>query len=89
MQGNTVGPVACDALKTAFGSNNVACQGVGGAYTAGFLDNLQPKGTTDGAIAEATRLFTLAKTKCPSTKVIGGGYRLVNPQHFASNRGLL
>lgn len=50
-------------------------QGVGGAYTAGLLDNLAPKGTTDAAIAEGARLFKLANTKCPKSAVVAGGYR--------------
>jgi cutinase len=76
-QGETVGPALCDALKAALGKNNVACQGVGSPYAAAINDNFLPKGTSDAAIGEATRLFNVANTKCPATKVIASGYRSV------------
>jgi cutinase len=72
--GTVVGGQTCAALKTRYGSNTVACQGVGGPYDAQLLPNTFPRGTTDAAIGEASRLFRLASTKCPSTVVISGGY---------------
>ncbi|KAJ4292052.1 Cutinase [Kalmusia sp. IMI 367209] len=72
--GEQPGPILADALESYYGAANVWVQGVGGAYTAGLLDNLQPKGTTDAAIAEGARLFKLANTKCPKTPVVAGGY---------------
>ncbi|KAF4550729.1 Cutinase-like protein 8 [Elsinoe fawcettii] len=72
--GSSVGPPTCDGLKSRLGANNVACQGVGGPYTAALGDNALPSGTTQAAINEAARLFTLATTKCPNTKIVGGGY---------------
>ncbi|PNS19858.1 hypothetical protein CAC42_7825 [Sphaceloma murrayae] len=72
--GDSGGPQVCDGLKARYGSANVACQGVGGAYTAGLLENLLPAGTSSGAINEGLRLFNLANTKCPSTIIVGGGY---------------
>ena len=74
-QGEQPGPILADALESYYGAANVWVQGVGGAYTAGLLDNLQPKGTTDAAIAEGARLFKLANTKCPNSPVVAGGYR--------------
>jgi cutinase len=62
-------------MKTAWGANNVACQGIGTPYDAIVSDNFLAKGTSDAAIGEASRLITLAKTKCPNTKIIASGYR--------------
>lgn len=76
-QGSTVGPGTCNELKRRYGSGNVACQGVGGPYTASLGDNFLPRGTTPAAIGEATRLFNLANTKCPNTIITAGGYRYV------------
>ncbi|PNS15139.1 hypothetical protein CAC42_8140 [Sphaceloma murrayae] len=72
--GSSVGPPTCDGLKSRLGANNVACQGVGSPYTAGLGDNSLPSGTTQAAITEGARLFNLAATKCPQTKIVGGGY---------------
>jgi cutinase len=66
--------VVCKGLKDGY-PGKVLCQGVGGAYSAGILDNVQPKGTTAGAIAEATKMFTTASQKCPKSFIIFGGYR--------------
>jgi cutinase len=74
-QGGTVGPAFCNTLRTLLGKDKVACQGVGDPYKAAIPDNFSPKGTSVAAIGEATRLFNLAQTKCPTTKVIAGGYR--------------
>jgi cutinase len=68
-----MGPQLCWGLKNAF-LDNVACQGVGGAYDAGLIDNLLPAGTTREAIAEGRRMFELATEKCPNTKIVAGGY---------------
>jgi cutinase len=69
-----MGPKVCTGLKTKF-SGNVACQGVGGPYSAGLADNVRPAGTTPGAIDEAKKMFNLAATKCPQSVIVAGGYR--------------
>jgi len=71
--GMSMGPVVCAGLKKNF-ANDVGCQGVGGAYSAGLAENVMPAGTTAGAITEATNMFTSASTKCPSAILVAGGY---------------
>ncbi|EAW13484.1 cutinase family protein [Aspergillus clavatus NRRL 1] len=76
-QGNMgfiVGPPTCTALKLKLGSDKVACQGVGGAYTANLLPNFLSQNTDPKSIAAATDMFQLARTKCPNTKIVTGGY---------------
>ncbi|KAK4164625.1 cutinase-domain-containing protein [Cladorrhinum sp. PSN259] len=70
----TLGPSVGDALEDRFGASNVWVQGVGGAYTADLLDNVLPDGTTSAAITEMKNLFILANTRCPSAKIVAGGY---------------
>ncbi|KAI6839334.1 hypothetical protein KC340_g12193 [Hortaea werneckii] len=72
--GETVGPATCNALKKKYGDNEVACQGVGGAYTAGLAQNALPDGTTQGALNEAKKMFNDAHSKCPNTIITAGGY---------------
>ncbi|KAG8627312.1 hypothetical protein KVT40_004795 [Elsinoe batatas] len=72
--GSTLGPDVCSGLKSRFGSTSVACQGIGGPYTAALGDNALPVGTTQAAIGEGVRLYNLASTKCPQTIIVGGGY---------------
>jgi hypothetical protein len=71
-----MGPAVCSGLKAKF-RGEVACQGVGGAYSAGLMDNVSIKGTSEGAIREATKHFTTASTKCANTVIVAGGYRFV------------
>lgn len=68
-----VGAPLCAALKMSM-PNQVACQGIGGAYTAKLAPNLQPKGTDEASIAEGVKVISGAMTKCPNTKVIVAGY---------------
>ncbi|KAI7718010.1 hypothetical protein KC353_g4123 [Hortaea werneckii] len=72
--GETVGPATCNALKKKYGDNEVACQGVGGAYTAGLAQNALPDGTTQGALNEAKKMFNDAHSNCPNTIITAGGY---------------
>lgn len=74
--GGTMGPMVCKGLQTAY-PDRVACQGVGAPYSAGIMDNVQPKGTTAAAIGEATKMFKLADSKCPNSQILFGGYRFV------------
>jgi cutinase len=69
-----MGPAVCSGLKAKLGAGSVACQGVGGAYSAGLMDNVAPAGTTAAAVAEATKMFTTADSKCPQTLIVAGGY---------------
>lgn len=75
----TLGPALADALEANYGANNVWVQGVGGAYKAALLDNFLTDGTTAAAITEGKTLLKLANTKCPSSKVVVGGYRYILP----------
>jgi cutinase len=70
----TLGPRVASALESYYGSNKVWIQGVGGAYDATIGDNLLPRGTSAAAIREMIALFNLANSKCPSAKVVAGGY---------------
>jgi cutinase len=72
--GGSMGPLVCAGLKKEYTEARVACQGVGNPYTAGLVDNVSPKGTTEAAIKEATRMFTTAASKCPNAIIVFGGY---------------
>ncbi|KAL4731184.1 hypothetical protein ACLX1H_000145 [Fusarium chlamydosporum] len=70
----TLGPRVASVLENTYGSNKVWIQGVGGAYLATIGDNALPRGTSSAAIREMIGLFNLASTKCPSAKIVAGGY---------------
>ncbi|KAK3291253.1 carbohydrate esterase family 5 protein [Chaetomium fimeti] len=71
--GISAGPNVASALERDF-RNDIWVQGVGGPYSAGLAENFLPAGTSQGAIDEAKRLFTMANTKCPDAAVVAGGY---------------
>ncbi|KAM0699386.1 hypothetical protein Q7P36_001433 [Cladosporium allicinum] len=71
--GSTVGPPTCDGLKKAY-NDDVACQGVGGAYKASVGSNALPGGTTAGSYNEAISIFEDAAQKCPDTIIVAAGY---------------
>lgn len=58
------------------GGDQVACQGIGAddGYAAALAPNTMPKNTDDKSIAAATKIMTLAATKCPQSTVVMGGY---------------
>ncbi|RKK94978.1 Cutinase [Fusarium oxysporum] len=70
----TLGPRVASVLESNYGSNGVWIQGVGGAYRATLGDNALPRGTSSAAIREMIGLFNLANSKCPSAKIVAGGY---------------
>ncbi|CAG9987391.1 unnamed protein product [Clonostachys byssicola] len=70
--GDGVGPLL--ATNVAKQVPSLWVQGVGGAYTAGLIENLLPRGTSAAAIAEGVRLFNLANSKCPNSAIVTGGY---------------
>ncbi|KAF4996511.1 hypothetical protein FGRMN_4465 [Fusarium graminum] len=70
----TLGPRVASALEDRYGRTGVWIQGVGGAYRATLGDNALPRGTSSAAIREMIALFSLASTKCPSAKIVSGGY---------------
>ncbi|PYI24087.1 putative cutinase [Aspergillus japonicus CBS 114.51] len=72
--GSVIGPPLCTALKSKLGADKVACQGVGGLYTAGLMQNALPQNTDPGAISAAKSIFEQAASKCPNTKIVAGGY---------------
>ncbi|KAL4877752.1 cutinase 3 [Aspergillus karnatakaensis] len=71
--GFIVGPQVCSNLKSELGRDNVACQGVGGAYTASLIPNFLPQNTNRASIQAAVDMFDLADA-CPDTQIVAGGY---------------
>ncbi|KAF1986287.1 carbohydrate esterase family 5 protein, partial [Aulographum hederae CBS 113979] len=71
--GELMGPQLCNSLKRKY-PNQTGCQGVGGPYRAGLMDNVSLSGTTPAAIGEASRMLNDAMTKCPNAKIVAGGY---------------
>ncbi|KAF2030391.1 cutinase-domain-containing protein [Setomelanomma holmii] len=70
----TLGVPLGNALESKYGAANVWVQGVGGPYAATLEGNTAPRGAPETSIAEMVRLFKLANSKCPSSKVVAGGY---------------
>jgi cutinase len=71
-----MGPAVCKLLRAEY-KDRIGCDGLGPAYAGGLIDNFQPKGTTDAAIQEGVRVFTLAHTKCPKSVLVFAGFRFV------------
>ncbi|KAK4128064.1 carbohydrate esterase family 5 protein [Parathielavia appendiculata] len=71
--GISAGPNVADGLESRY-RGRLWVQGVGGPYTAGLAENFLPRGTSQAAIDEAKRLFTLANRKCPNAAIVAGGY---------------
>jgi len=72
--GGSMGPIICNGLKKKYGDKSVLCQGVGNGYTASITDNIGGVGTSRAAIAEATKMFTMAASQCPDAIITFGGY---------------
>ena len=70
----TLGIPLGNALKARYGSSSVWVQGVGGPYGATLAGNFEPRGAPAASIAEGVRLLNLARSKCPNSKVVSGGY---------------
>jgi cutinase len=68
--GPIVGGKLVPELRKVFPS--LAVEGV--TYGAGVPGNLTPGGGDPAGIAECTKDYNLAATKCPNTIIIGGGY---------------
>ncbi|KAH7392203.1 cutinase [Phaeosphaeria sp. MPI-PUGE-AT-0046c] len=71
--GGSTGPRVASALEKSF-PNDLWVQGIGEPYSADLASNFQPKGTSDEAIGEATKMFELAAEKCPEAAIVAGGY---------------
>jgi cutinase len=71
--GTIVGGPLCKAMKD-MSNDQVACQGIGGAYKATLAANTQPKGTDAQSIAEAKSVIETAMTNCPKARVVMAGY---------------
>ncbi|KAL2868939.1 cutinase [Aspergillus lucknowensis] len=71
--GFIVGPQVCSGLKDRLGADSVACQGVGGDYTASLIPNFFPENTSQKSIQAAVDMFDLAD-QCPDTQIVAAGY---------------
>ncbi|PYH85637.1 putative cutinase, partial [Aspergillus uvarum CBS 121591] len=72
--GVVIGPPLCSTLKAQISPNRVACQGVGGMYSADIPQNFLTPNTDAKSIASAATMLELAATKCPNTQVVAAGY---------------
>jgi len=72
MQGVSVGPALSNGLKTYFGAENVATQGVN--YLALIETNFYPGGAPPYGIYEMQVLLATAAIYCPQSKIVAAGY---------------
>ncbi|KAF2421043.1 cutinase [Tothia fuscella] len=70
--GSTVGPPTSDGLKQAFGSSNVATEGID--YDAALATNFNPGGADYAGIRELEDLLDRAASRCPNSKIVVSGY---------------
>jgi len=66
------GPPTANGLKSNFGANAVAVEGI--EYGARVATNLLPGGADPAGIREMQRLIQQAVTQCPDSKLVVGGY---------------
>jgi cutinase len=71
-QGSTVGPPTSNGIKSAFGVTKVATEGID--YAALLSTNFLPGGADLAGIAEMKDLLNDAATRCPTSKIVVGGY---------------
>jgi cutinase len=70
--GQTVGPALASGLSSQV--SDLWVQGVGEVYQADVAGNLARRGSSEASIKEAVDLMKLARTKCPTSKIVAGGY---------------
>lgn len=66
------GPPTANGLKSNFGSDAVAVEGVD--YGARLSTNFLPGGADPAGVQEMQRLIQQATTQCPDSKLVVGGY---------------
>jgi len=71
-QGSTVGPPTGEGLKRAFGSSNVAVEGID--YAALLSTNFNVGGADFAGIREMEDLLDRAAARCPTSQIVVGGY---------------
>ncbi|KAJ6785913.1 hypothetical protein PWT90_09500 [Aphanocladium album] len=70
--GKVPGAAFATLLEKKYGGNKVAVQGLD--YPASTGDNFKPEGTSDDSIKKMKKLITDAVIKCPSSRIILGGF---------------
>jgi cutinase len=70
--GTICGPPTANGLKSAFGSTNVAVEGIN--YGALISTNLVRGGADPAGVREMQRLIGEAVTQCPDSQLVVGGY---------------
>ncbi|KAJ3486863.1 hypothetical protein NLG97_g6530 [Lecanicillium saksenae] len=70
--GNIPGITFAELIEKKYGGDKVAVQGLD--YTAKTADNFKPKGASDDSINKMKKLITDVVKKCPSSRIILGGF---------------